>query len=85
MPNSTASMPSLSARKFTWSISTWVQVGDFIMTVSVRMADRSTRAMASGSSMPVWRNCSVTIVAVDPMGRFKNKMGLAVVTSAMRW
>ena len=35
--------PARVNRKFTWSISTWVQVGDFIMTVSVRMADRSTR------------------------------------------
>ena len=56
-----------------------------MITVSVRMADKSTMAMESGISMPVWRNCSVTMVAVEPMGRFRNRMGLAVEMSAMRW
>ena len=60
-------------------------VGDFSTTVSVMMADRSTAAMARGISMPNRRYSMVTMVALEPTGRFVNLMGEVVMTSPMRW
>ena len=41
--------------------------------------------MAGGISTQWRRNSMATMVAVEPTGRFRNLMGLAVMTSAMRW
>ena len=71
-------------RKSICSLSTGVAVGDFMMTVSVRIAESSTLAMDTGISMPSWRSMEVTTVAVEPQGRQLKKMGPAVVTSPMR-
>ena len=49
------------------------------------MADSSAAAMPRGMSTPRLRNSMVTMVAVEPTGRLMKGMGLAVITSAMRW
>ena len=73
--NRVASTLAMASSRASTAASRGVVVGEVRFSVSDTRPASSNPAIASGSSTPVWKKQSATMVLVEPTGSLRNKMG----------